>query len=94
MNKLSLCCKQLANKHLCGPGRHKPLIINTLYNLFFNFKLYNFLVFSIYLVFIYYVVVLYLAYVYLWSGVVYLGCVRKNGASGTRAKNNCKDYYE
>jgi len=51
-------------------------------------------VFSIYLVFIYYVVVLYLAYVYLWSGVVYLGCVRKNGASGPRAKNNCKDYYE
>lgn len=41
--------KHLKTNDLRQPGRHKPLIINTLYNLFFNFKLYNFLVFSIYL---------------------------------------------
>lgn len=55
------------------PGRHKPLIINTLQKFNFNFKLYNFLVF------VYYLVVLYLAYVYLRGSDVYLGGSVRNG---------------
>lgn len=49
--------KDLKTNDLRQPGRHKPLIINTLQNFNFNFKLYNFLVFNVYLVFVYYVVV-------------------------------------